>query len=142
MNPYGPHNRARVRRFLAAMAAFALAGGASTALGQDVDLPPSIYGLAPEVRGFARHGETIGAALACKLRSQDWAESYRSRLVVAMQARAPGAALEGARAVTEREAFAQRQATRSPRQYCSFGANPADLAIGDRIVSGAQTSLP
>ncbi|WP_424139362.1 hypothetical protein [Roseomonas chloroacetimidivorans] len=139
MNPFGRYVQWRVRVTLVSMVAIAAVG---FAFGQTAEAPPRLDGLPSEVRGFPRHGETIGAALACGLRSQQWAESYRARLNTEMQRRSPSGAADAGRVLAEREAYARRQVSRNRNEFCADAANPTDLATGDRIVSGAERNLP
>lgn len=106
--------------------------------------PPSREDVPHYMLGFVRYGETVGAAVACGLRSLPWAETYRMRLYEAIRAshHLPSDVENTLRATGEYEAYARRTVEREQahrqRGYCAWVANPADMATADSIVQGAQ----
>jgi hypothetical protein len=112
-------------------------GARDQQLGQTTAAMPSREGVPSQLRGIQRHGEAMGAGVACGLRPPEWASRYREAVMqwVVDKARDYSEAALVMQRVDEWVAYARGRVRANRKEYCPYVANPPDMLLGDRIVA-------
>jgi hypothetical protein len=118
-----------------------LAAGVASAEDRPLEEPlwvlPSRAGVPVQLRGIPLRGRTLGAAVACGRRSQDWAARYRAALTHYIAAHAASQAEIAAtmQSLDEYVTYGRRNAQAEPKSFCNSAAGNDDLARADSFIA-------